>query len=88
MQNVLWTIVRLRWPLLAAYIRDHPGVAEFLAAGTDPPDTDGVPDWLHRLAREPAVQNVFQGKGLDVSLGPSAIHRLLGSASTESSVGA
>jgi len=78
-QLALWTIVSIRWPLLAEYLADHP--EEVSAIGEARPPDASVPDGftpeLDRLFRDEAVQAVVKGQGVKpaVRLDEAAIRR-------------
>jgi hypothetical protein len=58
----LWTILRLRWPLLADYLADHPEAVENGAP-------QGMADaTLAQLLASSEVQAVIQGRGVGVAL--------------------
>lgn len=64
---VRWTIVQLRWPLLAEYLQDNPSLLVVPSAAAGDPHPS-VPSELVRLLREPAVRAVLHappGAGLD-----------------------
>lgn len=73
-----WTIVELRWPLLADHLASHP---ESVAGIRDGKEPDGVPDALKPLFRDPEVRAVVGngGGGLDVS----ALRQIVGSVDAE-----
>lgn len=61
---VLWTIVKLRWPLLAEKLIEKPALVDVIRAEDDPEEVceDTV------LLRHPAVRNVFNGEDRDAGL--------------------
>jgi hypothetical protein len=68
-----WTIIELRWPLLADHLSSHP---ESLAAlGTD---GDGVPAALKPLFRDPEVTAVLHG-GAGATLDEPTLRQIVGS---------
>jgi len=56
----LWTIVRVRWPALAEYLRTSPAAIDALAAGSPPPD--GAPPALVALFGSPDVAMLLDGE--------------------------
>jgi hypothetical protein len=65
--------VRLRWPILDAYIEEHPEALGYVqedrnGVRTVVPDRTDVPSDVLELLAEKAVQDVLLGKDLDVSL--------------------
>jgi hypothetical protein len=56
----LWTIVVLRWPLLAAYLEGNPGIVSSI--GHKPPVSEEVPEHLVSLFSDNDVEAVFAGK--------------------------
>jgi hypothetical protein len=61
---VLWTIVRLRWPLLAERLCEDPGLVDAIRADDDPEEADE----LTPLLRHPDVRNVFNGADPEAEL--------------------
>lgn len=53
----LWTILRVRWPALADYVRNHPEAIEALAEGTAP---DDAPPQLKALFASREVQRIVR----------------------------
>lgn len=72
-QIALWTILSLRWPLLADAIAERPDVL-----GDAP--SDALKPELHELWASPAVQSVVSGEGLDVCLNEGVVRALVGHA--------
>jgi hypothetical protein len=66
----LWTIVRLRWPLLADYLTEHPEAVE---DGTEPVEADAA---LKDLLGSDDVRAVIQGRGVGVALTREVIEGL------------
>jgi hypothetical protein len=54
----LWTILSLRWPLLADYLAEDEKAADRIRGGENPPEG---PPWLRKLWRDPAVVKVLNG---------------------------
>jgi hypothetical protein len=70
----LWTIVSLRWPLLAEYLSDNPQMVEQIAA--DPPvdpDKLNIPVNLRALFKDEDVKQVIKGEGIGESLDPKIV---------------
>lgn len=68
-----WTLIELRWPLLADHLSSHP---ESLAAlGTD---GEGVPAALKPLLRDDAVRDVVRG-GPGIPLDEATLRQIVGS---------
>jgi len=57
----LWTILKLRWPLLWEYVEEHPRVLKYIGG----PAPDDVPLDVRRLLAEDAVVAVVTGEGLE-----------------------
>ena len=55
---VLWTLMELRWPVLADYLSDHPEMAEKIGSELEP---DGIPPDLRKLFTDSEVVAVVQG---------------------------
>lgn len=68
-QLALWTIVVLRWPLLAEYLEDHPEMVGYIGG----PVQDSIPEDLHKLFGDEEVHGVIRGKDVGISLDESAI---------------
>jgi hypothetical protein len=69
-QLALWTIIDLRWPLLAEYLAENPGVVTYLEYNSLP---NAIPEHLHELFRDQAVRDVIKGRGVGTSLDEDAI---------------
>ena len=69
-QLALWTIVNLRWPLLAEYLSEHPDEVDAIAGGGQP--GDDVPDGLKRLWQDRDVRAVVRGDAPNVHTGLTA----------------
>lgn len=78
----LWTILSLRWPLLADHLAENPGDADRMIARDDPPAS---PDWLAKLWRDPGVLAVLGGKAPKVvtELDGNAVRLSVGMAAEE-----
>jgi KAP family P-loop domain len=74
-QLALWTILLLRWPVLAEYLEDHPEIVEHfsekLPAGEKLPVS--IPEELHKLFQDESVRNVINGKNVGICLDANAI---------------
>lgn len=70
-QLALWTILSLRWPLLADHIAEHP---EFLTTA----DTTEMRSDLGALAVSQAVRDVIEGRGVSAALTEYAVRILVG----------
>ena len=55
---VLWTLLELRWPVLADYLTDHPEMVEKIGSEPEP---DGIPPDVRKLFTESDVVAVVQG---------------------------
>jgi hypothetical protein len=56
---VLWTLMELRWPVLADYLTDHPEMVEKIGSEPEP---DGIPSDVRKLFTDSDVVAVVQGK--------------------------
>lgn len=84
---VLWTLIQMRWPLLADNLARYPD--SLTAIGEENPPTQ-VPDNLRDLFRSPEVLAVVQGRhtGLVASpLTPEQIRRIVGTDLAEADTG-
>ncbi|HEU5320638.1 MAG TPA: P-loop NTPase fold protein, partial [Methylomirabilota bacterium] len=66
----LWTIVTLRWPLLAEYLERHPATVNQLVDGRPPEDLDPS---LQRLFRDRDVVDTVRGADVGVGLDEDTI---------------
>ena len=82
----LWSILSLRWPLLAQYLEDHPEKINYINKGND---IDVENDNLRDLFNNPNVRDVINGnaKEIDTSLNEITIRQLVGLRTSDSSVG-
>ncbi len=55
---VLWTLMELRWPVLADYLTDHPEMVEKIGSEPEP---DGIPPDVRKLFTDSDVVAVVQG---------------------------
>jgi hypothetical protein len=69
-----WTIMELRWPLLADHMASHPESVTAIRKGTVP---EGLPETLEPLFRDPEVRAVA-GMG-DEGLDEAALRQIVGS---------
>jgi hypothetical protein len=84
-QLALWTILSLRWPLLAEYLAIHPGEVDWIGkdrrdeTGEEAKPDDFTPE-LELLFRKAAVREVVEGKKVEppVTLDSEAITRFVG----------
>jgi hypothetical protein len=79
-QLALWTILTLRWPLLAEYLSDHPGEIVIVGKTGRREAKDDLTTELERLFRDEAVRQVVEGRGVKppVTLDAEAIQGFLG----------
>ena len=87
-QNVLWTIVRLRWPVLAEHLSRHPEHADILAGNAAVTDFDPVPEELKTLFVDIDVRRVFRGEGVEAALDADGVRQFLQWGTAPSTVGA
>jgi hypothetical protein len=82
-QLVLWTILELRWPLLADYLGDRPSAVEHILHRKPPPS---APKELEPLFGDEDVYAVVCGKAeeIDASLDVEAVRAYAGLAEAES----
>ena len=76
-QLALWTIVRLRWPLLAENLEINPDLAEELCRDSDHEQI--VPVELENVFRAeqiPSIRRVFNGKAVGTKLTSEAVNYL------------
>jgi hypothetical protein len=73
-QLALWTILRLRWPLLAQHLEHHPADIEKVGASAN---LDRVPEALHEAFDEPDLIAVVNGAGVGASLDVAAVTRIV-----------
>ncbi len=55
---VLWTLMELKWPLLADYLTDHPEMVDRIGSESA---SDGIPPDIKELFTDGAVLAVVQG---------------------------
>ena len=72
-QLALWTILRLRWPLLAEHLEHHP--ADIEKVGTRP-KLNRIPEQLRETFAEPDLLAVVNGDGVGVTLDAAAVARI------------
>jgi hypothetical protein len=70
-QLALWTILVLRWPVLAEYLEVHPEKVEQI--GKPLPNEVPETEHLRELFQNDEVRDVIKGKGIGISLDKSAI---------------
>jgi hypothetical protein len=74
-QMVLWTIVCLRWPLLAEALIETPDYADAFFE-TEPKKP--IPEEFRNLFESETARKVFRGDGIGVSLDKAAIKEFNG----------
>jgi hypothetical protein len=84
----LWTIIELRWPLLAGCLTEHPALVSKISQRTLPKDRR-IPEELRELFVSEAIKSVVKGEGVEprVSLTKETIRQIVGTAAVESSGG-
>lgn len=70
----LWTIILLRWPLLAEFLEEHPEMVEFI--GNESIPDDRIPQHLQKLFMDSNIIDVIKGKGVGVMLDEDTIRNL------------
>jgi hypothetical protein len=70
----LWTIILLRWPLLAEFLGEHPEMVEFIGKESIPEDS--IPQNLHKLFQDSNIIDVIKGKGVGVMMDEDTIRNL------------
>jgi hypothetical protein len=74
----LWTIVQLRWPLLAEYLEKHPEKVDVITGiaqdGEDDPEFKDLRD----LALSEEVKSVFNGQVVATKIDQETVRRLMG----------
>ena len=85
----LWSILSLRWPLLAQYLEDHPEKINYINKGNEAYYTDVENDNIRDLFSNPNVRDVINGnaKEIDTSLNENTIRQLVGLRTSDSSAG-
>jgi len=71
-----WTIMELRWPLLAEQLSLHPEQVAWIRSGKPPPK--GIAEPLASLHTDPGVRKVVAGRGYGKSLTVEAIRACTG----------
>ena len=84
-QLALWTIIVLRWPLLAEYLEKHPEMVEFI--GNTLQDDALESEYMRNLFQDEEVCNVIKGKGADTCLDADAIRSCAYLRTSEASLG-
>jgi hypothetical protein len=77
-QLALFTILDLRWPLLAEYLNEHPERVEYIGKQVIPKD---IPDSLQALFKGQEVREVIEAErveGVETSLDSEAIRACMG----------
>jgi hypothetical protein len=57
-QLVLWTVISLRWPMLADYLEGHPNKLDDFGKE----DVSDIPDALKSLFRDTEICSIIKGK--------------------------
>ncbi|HEU4880915.1 MAG TPA: P-loop NTPase fold protein [Longimicrobium sp.] len=70
-----WTLIELRWPLLADHLESHPETIAAVDGGAEPA---GIPDALKPLLRDEALRDVVRG-GAAAPLDEAALRQIVGS---------
>jgi hypothetical protein len=70
----LWTIVLLRWPLLAEFLEKNPEMVEFIGKESIPEDK--IPENLQKLFIDSDIIDVIKGKNLGVMIDEDTIRDL------------
>jgi hypothetical protein len=75
----LWTIIEMRWPLLANLLTKHPTLISKVGQKTKPTD-ERIPDDLKDLFISPEIERVVQGNGISppVALDAELIQQAVG----------
>lgn len=79
-QLVLWTITRMRWPLLADYLEEYPQYLENFKTGKP---TKAIHVDLVDLIKNQEVMDVLKGKGINTDLDADALKRFTSLKATE-----
>ncbi len=83
----LWTIIEMRWPLLADCLADSPDLVSQI--GKNKPKDGRIPEGLRDLFMSSLVHKVVKGEGVEptISLDAEAIERVVGTSQSESGAG-
>jgi hypothetical protein len=73
-QLALWTILRLRWPLLAHHLEHHPADIEKVGGSAG---LERVPEALREAFEEPDLIEVVNGADVGASLDAAAVTRIV-----------
>jgi len=73
-QLALWTILRLRWPLLAQHLEHHPADVDKIGTSAS---LDHVPEALRGVFGEPELVEVAHGAGVGATLDAAAVTRIV-----------
>lgn len=79
-QLALWTIVKMRWPLLADYLEEYPAHLKNFVSGRSSKEIH--PD-VADLIKDKEVRHVLNGKGIDTQLDEEALRRFIRLKATE-----
>jgi hypothetical protein len=80
-QSVLWTILRLRWPLVAEHLAKDPGILDRLGEHRTDSEAAAVPAQAlptETWPDDPALEHVIGGTGLPFRLTSSFLSGYLG----------
>jgi len=79
-QLALWTITRMRWPLLADYLEEYPQHLENFKTGEA---NEAIHVDVKDLIKDQEVMDVLKGKGINVELNAEALKRFTSLKATE-----
>jgi hypothetical protein len=79
-QLALWTITRMRWPLLADYLEEYPQYLENFKTGKS---NKAVHADVQDLIKDQEVMDVLGGKGINCELNAEALKRFTSLKATE-----
>lgn len=79
-QLALWTIVRMRWPLLADYLEEYPQYLDTFKTGNP---NQAIHTDLKDLVKDEEVMDVLCGKGINAELDTAALKRFTSLKATE-----
>lgn len=79
-QLALWTIVKMRWPLLADYLEEYPQYLDTFKKGEL---NNAIHPDVNDLINEQEVMDVLTGKGISVELDGDALKRFIRLKATE-----
>jgi hypothetical protein len=79
-QLALWTIVKMRWPLLADYLEEYPQYLENFKKGKT---SKAIHADLIDLIKDQEVMDVLKGKGINAELDADSLKRFTSLKATE-----